>query len=148
MPVGEEVRTPRFAFRVIHTPGHSDDHICLLEPGRGWAFTGDLFISERAQALRSDEDALLILESLRRLLEHDFEVLFCASGLVTRNARRAVAAKIAFWEDLREKAEELYRAGLGPDEIRERLLGPETALYGLTGGDFAKVHLIRSLLRT
>ncbi len=146
-PIGEEVRTESYTFRVLHTPGHSDDHICLLEPERGWLFAGDLFISERAEVLRSDEDALLILDSLRRLLEYDFEVLFCASGLVARNARGAVAAKIAYWEDLKERAQALYRTGLDPEEIRERLLGPETALYGLTGGDFAKVHLVRSLLR-
>jgi glyoxylase-like metal-dependent hydrolase (beta-lactamase superfamily II) len=39
--VGAWVQTDRFGFQVVHTPGHSPDHICLFEPDRGWLFSGD-----------------------------------------------------------------------------------------------------------
>ena len=34
-PIGEWVETDRYRFQVIHTPGHSPDHICLFEPEQG-----------------------------------------------------------------------------------------------------------------
>lgn len=43
--IGTEVVTERYSFQVIHTPGHTDGHISLLETKQGWLFTGDLFIS-------------------------------------------------------------------------------------------------------
>ena len=39
--IGEELETEHHKFRVIHTPGHSPDHITLYEPDRGWIFSGD-----------------------------------------------------------------------------------------------------------
>ena len=31
-PLGEWLETPSYRFRVLHTPGHADDHIVLHEP--------------------------------------------------------------------------------------------------------------------
>ncbi|MEW6547192.1 MAG: MBL fold metallo-hydrolase [Bacillota bacterium] len=44
--IPDRLYTGRYRFAVLHTPGHSDDHICLLEPDEGWLFSGDLFLSE------------------------------------------------------------------------------------------------------
>jgi glyoxylase-like metal-dependent hydrolase (beta-lactamase superfamily II) len=31
-----------FTLEVLHTPGHSDDSVCLFDSGQGWLFSGDL----------------------------------------------------------------------------------------------------------
>lgn len=98
--IPDGLSTGCYRFAVLHTPGHSDDRICLLEPDEGWLFSGDLFLSERAQVLRSDEDAGQIFASLRRLLDYEIKVLFCSSGRIVEEGKRALAAKIAFWENL------------------------------------------------
>ena len=49
----EWLETPRFRFRVIHTPGHSADHIALYEPNRRWLFSGDLYLAPRLRYLRA-----------------------------------------------------------------------------------------------
>lgn len=36
--IGTRVLTQHFWFEVVHTPGHSPDHICLFERGHGWLF--------------------------------------------------------------------------------------------------------------
>lgn len=45
MVIPDRLYTDRYRFAVLHTPGHSNDHICLLEPDEGWLFSGDLFLS-------------------------------------------------------------------------------------------------------
>src|SRR5207247_1893328 len=67
-PLGEGVETPRFRFRVIHTPGHATDHVALFEPERGWLFSGDLYLAPRLRYLRADEDVYAMMNSLRRVL--------------------------------------------------------------------------------
>lgn len=74
--IGPEVTTERFKFIVLPAPGHSDDHIALLEPEKGWLFSGDLFITEKLPALRSDENVNEMLSSLHRLLQYKFSTLF------------------------------------------------------------------------
>ncbi|MEQ8174835.1 MAG: MBL fold metallo-hydrolase [Syntrophomonadaceae bacterium] len=144
--IGPEVTTERFRFQVLHIPGHSDDHIALLEPEKGWLFSGDLFISEKLSTLRSDENANEILDSMHMLLQREFSTLFCASGRVVKNAHRAIEAKILYWEDLKKQVLNLHHQGVSPEQIREQLLGEESSLYGPSEGDFGKINLIKSLL--
>ena len=41
---GDCIQTANCRFQVVETPGHSEDHTVLVEPERGWCFSGDLFI--------------------------------------------------------------------------------------------------------
>ncbi|MDD3894762.1 MAG: MBL fold metallo-hydrolase [Syntrophomonadaceae bacterium] len=146
LPLEATIKTNQYEFNIIHTPGHSLDHICLLEPRQGWLFAGDIFVREKVPTLRSDEDATEMLSSLHKLLQYEFTTLFCSSGSIVTDAREAVKRKISYWEDLYVKVKELYLKGSDPDEIRERLLGRETALYEPTQGDFGKINLVMSLI--
>jgi len=146
-PVGKKIVTDTFDLHVIPTPGHSPDHISLLEPNEGWLFAGDLFLSEKVTTLRSDEDVNIILQSLHRLLDYDFEMLFCSSGrVVERDAKKAIVAKIAYWEEQREQIMGLHNEGMSEDAILKQLYGKESALFGPSEGDFGKIHLIRSFI--
>ncbi|HSW35042.1 MAG TPA: MBL fold metallo-hydrolase, partial [Candidatus Limnocylindrales bacterium] len=46
-----KLETSRYNFEVIDTPGHSPDHIVILEPEQGWCFCGDIFVSENQKVL-------------------------------------------------------------------------------------------------
>ena len=35
--IPDAIQTAHHHFNVIHTPGHSSDHICLYEPHEGWS---------------------------------------------------------------------------------------------------------------
>lgn len=144
--IGPKVETDKYSLDVIYTPGHSDDHIVLLEPTQGWLFAGDLFITEKLVTVRNNEKVNEILVSLHKLLDYQFETLFCSSGQVLENAREAIIAKIEYWETLREQVYRLHREGLEPEIIRERLLGRETSLCEPTEGVFSKINLIKSFL--
>src|SRR5439155_257407 len=88
-PLGDDVATPRFRFRVVHTPGHAVDHVALFEPERGWLFSGDLYLAPRLRYLRADEDVYAMMDSLRRVLALGPQVLFCQHrGRVEQGAAR------------------------------------------------------------
>lgn len=146
IPIGSKVDTSRYSFQVIDTPGHSDDHITLLEPENGWLFGGDLFIKEELSTLRWDEDVNSMLESLHKLLNYSFETIFCSSGRVVKNAREAVEGKIAYWEAIGERVQQLDAKGIAPEVIREQVLGKESALFIPTEGAFGKINLVLSFL--
>ena len=73
----ESIETDSFKFKPIHTPGHSKDHIVYLEEKDGWLFSGDLYLAGRIKYFRSDERLNDQITSLKKVLEFDFEVLFC-----------------------------------------------------------------------
>lgn len=62
------------------------------------------------------------------------------------DAQEAIKRKIAYWEGLLEQVKGLYYKNYSPDEIREKLLGNETILYGPSEGDFGKINLIMSFI--
>ncbi|MGD2178120.1 MAG: MBL fold metallo-hydrolase [Anaerolineae bacterium] len=145
-PLGDVVETAQFRLEVIPTPGHSPDHVCFFEPQRGWLFSGDLFIHERARYLRADEDAHEILVSLRRVLALRPRLLICSHAGFVENPCGAIERKIAYWERLIDQARTLRSAGLSLREVTERLVGPEGLASHISRGHFAKINLIRSLL--
>lgn len=56
------------ALRVVHTPGHASNHVCLLLEPEGWLFTGDHLMSgSTVVILPPDGSMRLYLDSLRRL---------------------------------------------------------------------------------
>jgi len=145
-PLDERFETDRHGFYIIPTPGHCPDHTCLLEPNEGWLFSGDLYIAERVKYLRADEEACLMLDSLRRVLELDFEIMFCSHAGRVQDSKAALRRKIDFWENVQGRARDLLRAGHSLESIRDQVLGPEGRMTPITRGHFSKLNLVKSLV--
>jgi glyoxylase-like metal-dependent hydrolase (beta-lactamase superfamily II) len=144
--IGETVETEHYKFQVIETPGHCSDHICLLEAGQGWIFTGDLFLSEKAKVFLNSGDYRDLINSLKKILKFDFETLFCSNGrMIEKDARKAVQAKIEFLEQTENQIRYLYDKGWIPEDIRDHLLGRDER-FALTGGEYCKLNLVNSIL--
>lgn len=146
-PIGEEVATPEFHFRVLRTPGHSADHLSFYEDRTGWLFGGDLYLSAYVKVLRQDEDPHQTIASLRAVLSLPITTLFCSSGKIIENGRAALQRKLDFMERLRNEAKDRQAKGMEARRIRLDLLGRETWWPLLTGGHFSKQNLIDALLR-
>jgi len=145
-PLGERWETEHHSFQIVPTPGHCDDHVCLLEANQGWLFSGDLYIGERVKYLRADEDARAELDSLRRVLTLDFETLFCSHAGVVPDGKAALRRKLDYCENIQGRAQEMAQAGTSLGAIRDELLGPEGLMTSITRGHFSKLNLIRSLI--
>ena len=144
--MGATVRIGGHDYDVVPTPGHAADHVCLHQPQLGWVFTGDLFISRRVRYLRAVEDAPRILESLRAVRALEPRLLICSHAGLVEAAVEALDARIADWEDIATRARRLVGEGCGVAAASRRLLGREGPMALISGGDFAKRNLVRSLV--
>jgi glyoxylase-like metal-dependent hydrolase (beta-lactamase superfamily II) len=104
--------------RIIPTPGHSADHVCLLLDRV--CFTGDLILGEGSSYVPPDGGSLsAYLDSLRLLSELDLELLCPGHGPWVTDP----AAKIAEYLDHRMERERKVVAALEAGErSRARLL--------------------------
>lgn len=130
--------------RPIYTPGHSEDMTCFFEPNRGWLFTGDIYVSAQPRFLRTVEDPNQEIESLKKLLELDFQTIFCAHRGVITEGRQAIERKLNYLLELRAQVIDLAEKGLNQQEVTRRLLGRESMLSFFSLFDFSKLNFIRA----
>ena len=145
---GETIRTEKFEFRVIYTPGHSPDHICLYEPEHGWLFSGDLFVGGRDRALSADADIWGVIESLKKIAELPLSKLFPGSARVRENPATEIREKIEYLEEMGRQVLELHRKVRSLDAIVRALCGGPMFIEVFTLGHFSRRNLVRSFLRT
>ena len=145
-PLGPSVEAGSLHFEVLPTPGHSDDHVVFVEPEHGWAFTGDLFVSDRIHYAQADEDVLEAMGSMRRALEADFEEIYCGHAGRVPDGKNALRRKIQFLEDVRGRALRLREQGLDEAAIARQVFGRLGNWHWITGGWFSEVNLIHQLL--
>jgi glyoxylase-like metal-dependent hydrolase (beta-lactamase superfamily II) len=146
-PLGDELRTPSLRFQVVHTPGHSADHVCLYEPDREWLFTGDLFLAERLRFLRSDEELLPLIESLDRVGRLRVREVFCAHRGPVPDGPAALRRKAEHLRSLRERVRDLLKEGLPEAEVARRAVGPEGPMSWYSLGRFSARNFVRAVAR-
>jgi glyoxylase-like metal-dependent hydrolase (beta-lactamase superfamily II) len=134
-----------FRFRVVPTPGHAFDHVCLFEEERGWLVSGDLYVHERVPVGRKIEDFGAHLDSIDRVLALEPELLVCAHAGVVEDARGALSRKAQFWRDLAGEVRERRLRGQTLRQITRELLGREGRLHYMSFGDFSKLNLVAAL---
>jgi glyoxylase-like metal-dependent hydrolase (beta-lactamase superfamily II) len=147
-PIGDWVETEHHRFQVIHTPGHSPDHICLFEPERGWLFSGDAYIGGKDRALRREYNIQQIISSLKKLAKLPVQTIFSGSGSVRDKGLELLKEKIAYLEELGEQIRTLHAQGLSPERIRRKLFGRELSITYITLGHFSGLCLVRSYLES
>ena len=145
-PLGPVVEGEGYRLRVIPTPGHAFTHVCLFDEERRWLFSGDLYVHDKVRFLRRVENVWEHLDSLRRVLALEPELLICDHAGILEHARERLTRKIDWWEGLAADARALRDEGLSVADITRRLLGREELLTYASLGDFSKRNLIRALL--
>ncbi|HMK33666.1 MAG TPA: MBL fold metallo-hydrolase [Desulfomonilaceae bacterium] len=145
-PVGEFLETDNCRFHIIHTPGHSPDHICLFDPQERRLFTGDAYVGGRDRALRLDYNIWEIVRSLKKMAALEPRVIFAGSGTVKDDARQELAGKIDYLEDIGGRVLDLHRKGWSRRRIRLELLGKEMSIAYYTLGHFSGKNLVRSFI--
>lgn len=144
---GEAIRTERYSFHVIHTPGHSPDHCCLYEADQGWLFSGDLFVGGFERALRIDYDIWGIIASLKRIAELPLRTLFPGSARVRHDPADELRAKIAYLEQMGERVLDLHQEGLSVPRIARTVCGRPLLFELLTLGHFSRQGMVNSYLK-
>ncbi len=120
-PLGESVQTDKHVFRVLHTPGHSADHVVLHEPEQEWLFAGDLFITERPQRAFAFEHIGEQVASMRRVLALPDCQMFCQHNGRFASHQHCIGRRLDNLLGLRARAVMHHEEGQSVREITAAL---------------------------
>lgn len=146
-PVGDAICTERHRFKVIHSPGHSPDHIVFYEESRGWLFSGDAFIGGQDRVLREGYDIRQVTKTLGMLSSLGADVMFTGMGNVVRNPARQIERKISYFEEISGRIRRMHREGMSATEIARKLFPGDFPVRLVTSGDFSAANLVQAFLR-
>lgn len=138
------IQTGEYEFYPIETPGHTDDHISLLEPNKGWLFTGDLYITPYPKVFLKEESITSYIESLEMLKQFDYDTIFCAHEGVIANGKQMMNRKLEYLQTIRNEVIRLHGLGFSDRAIIKRMFPDHVKLEQLTFGSFSRLNLIRS----
>ncbi len=152
VPVADEELADQQAFdcgpdrlRVLHTPGHRFDHVCLLLEQARVLFAGDLVAGVGTVVIVPPEGSVTAyLASLRRLQKLDLALILPAHGPFIADPQ----AKLQEYIDHRLLREqqilEALRAGLDriPAMVQRIYVGIDPQLYGFAG-ESVRAHLLK-----
>jgi len=79
---GDSVETDAGRLVAVHTPGHTEDHLCFHWPGRNALFAGDLLLGEGDTTWVAEYPGCVAdyLDSLARLRKLELDVIYPAHG--------------------------------------------------------------------
>ncbi len=143
------IETENITLKALHTPGHSKDHTVYHSEQEGWLFSGDLYVGEKIQFFRVDERIDQQIDSLRKIAELDFDVLFCSHRPCMKDGRTRIKRKLDYLESFNQQVLELHKSGMEEKEIITRLrVKNDLAVKLFTMGNACFSHMVRSSLNT
>lgn len=140
--------TPLFAddLQLVHTPGHSRDHVSVWDTETGTLFAGDLFLGVKVRVAHDDEDPRALVDSLRRVAALSPARLFDGHRGLIPAPREALAAKIAWLDTMIGRIERMADDGASEREISRALLGRRAAIDIFSRGEYSRRSLVRAVL--
>lgn len=144
-PLPQRVDTEHYSLHVVPTPGHAVDHVVLHERDQGWLFSGDLFLGTRVMTIMRDESLPTLMESIRRVLELDFDTLFCGHAGRVADGKAALGKKLQTIVELQGQVKMMAEKGLDVREVTKRLFPKFQLMTLLSGGEYSPVNVVRSL---
>ncbi len=147
-PFPEKIETPLGKMTPIHTPGHSKDHTSYLLNDRGVLFSGDLYLADRIKFFRADEDMGSQIQSLKKILEFDFNMLLCNHNPRIENGKKHIENKLMFLEDLYGSIIREWEKGYAEKQILKQLNLKEAYFVKyFCFGNVSMLNGIRSTIR-
>lgn len=120
---GELLECGPVALRAVHTPGHASNHVCFLLKANGMLFTGDHIMQGSTVVIwPPDGNMRAYLDSLRRLLDLELEVLAPGHGHLIHNPRAEVERLIRHRLHRESKVRQAVLAAGKEDGAIEQLL--------------------------
>jgi glyoxylase-like metal-dependent hydrolase (beta-lactamase superfamily II) len=142
--LGDAINTAHYTLDVVHTSGHSPDHVVFFLREKRWLFTGDEFLTEKPNSARKNEDNRLILKALKSMLALEPSILITSSVKMHGNASDVLRRNISYLEEIRDRILKMKNKGLSIREIVFKLFGGETWLREFTGGQFCRENFVQS----
>lgn len=141
------IDSQNFSFNIIEAPGHSEDQICLYEANKGWLFSADCYLDDHIQVFMRDEKMEDHIETIRKLLTLEFEVLFCSHNIKLSNGKAGLERKLQYLEDFFGRVKREYEKGKLEKEIMSALdIKEYYFIKTLSLGQLSRVNMVKSTL--
>lgn len=101
----------------VHTPGHSKDHNSYLLKSKGILFSGDLYLGDKIKYFRSDENIGEQIDSLKKILFLDFDVLLCNHSPKRKKGKQHIQRKLDYLQNLYGNIISLWEKGIPEKQI-------------------------------
>ncbi len=148
IPFPDKFETRFGTLTPIHTPGHSKDHSALLLNDRGVLFSGDLFLADKIKFFRSDENIGTQIQSLKKIMAYDFDLLLCSHFPKKKNGKTHIKAKLLFLEDFYGSVVMYWEKGFSERRIFKQLNLKEDYLTKyFCFGNVSMINGVRSVIR-
>ncbi len=148
IPKDDLLQTRDHQFSIIPIPGHAEDMVALYEPDKKWIFSSDLYINSYIGYFMREESLIQQIQSIKKILALDFEVLFCSHNPRLNDGRDKLLDKLHYLEEFYEKVTMEYQKGYTAKEIYEMLKLKEHGItHILSNGQLSKLNMVRSAIR-
>ncbi|MFQ5933301.1 MAG: MBL fold metallo-hydrolase [Dehalococcoidia bacterium] len=123
---GAVVRVGSIELELVHTPGHTHGHTCVLRRDDRALFTGDHILGTGTTAVSPDRgDMAKYIESLRKLQEMDISVLYPGHGQPVKEPQRKIKELIDHRMEREKQILSLLEQGVDNVEGMVREIYPE-----------------------
>ncbi|WP_022664157.1 MBL fold metallo-hydrolase [Desulfospira joergensenii] len=147
-PVPKKIETALGEMIPVHTPGHSKDHLSYLIKDKGILFSGDLYLGTQIKYFRSDENIGDQLESLKKILSLDFQMLLCSHAPKREQGKERIKRKLDFLQNFYGNIILLWEKGIPEKQIFTSLqLKEDYFAKFICCGDVSMFNGVRSVIR-
>jgi glyoxylase-like metal-dependent hydrolase (beta-lactamase superfamily II) len=148
IPISGTIKTNQFEFEIIPIPGHAPDMLALFEPRKKWLFSADLYLNSYIGYFLEDESISEQINSIKRVLKLDFEVLFCSHNPQFTSGKEKLRKKLLYLEKFYSQVAELSKEEYNAKEIFKTLnLREHGNIKLLSDGKLSKLNMVKSVLR-
>lgn len=146
LPIGDMIQSRNREWQVIYTPGHADDHVSFFDPHTGTMFSGDLYVAPKTKVIMERESIPQIMRSIEKLLQYDFDSLFCCHAGYVNDGKKMLQKKLDYLENLSGEVKERHKKGHTIEEITQEFFPKNYAIITASGGEWDSRHIISSIL--
>jgi len=142
---GEVISLGGIDLEIVHTPGHNPGHICLYIRKSKIMFSGDHVLSKTTTALQPPwGDMTQYIESLRKLLKYDIDLMLPAHGPPIREPRKRIEEIIQHRLEREQQVFELLSKGKDTVKAITSEIYPELSgfLFAVAKGQ-TYAHLVK-----
>lgn len=144
----KSLTTDYHEFQLIPIPGHAPDMVALYEPIKKWLFSADLYVHHYISYFLFSESVAQQIVSLEKLLQLDFDTLFCGHIPPIKDGREKLTKKLQFLRRFEEQVKGEAAKGHSANKIMRALdMKERWDIRILSHGMLSKLNMVKSVLR-
>lgn len=145
-PLGDTLQTKSATWDIIETPGHTTDHVAFYNRETGALFTGDLYIQTKTKVVLDEENIVHTLASLKKILNYDFEEVYCCHAGFLADGRMKIQEKIVYLEEMESNIRQLFDKGYSVEEMTKSIFSRDYPITKVSGEQWSSKHIITAFI--